>query len=287
MQKTYTRINWKNYPNTETPLNESNLNKMDSAVNEIDNRVISMDTSKLDVVTGNKLLKDVSVNNTTGVITLTALDGTTKTLNTNLGKIAVNFTYDSVNQRLVLTDSDGTVIYISLAELVQNNDFADSDTIAFSVNNGIVSAIVRNGSITEEHLRPNYLADIRVSEANARASMEQAEEYKDESALIKTDVVNTHGEVELIKQQCENISINMINDAETIETRMLAEADEKIADCEYVKSECDSDLNEIKKIVGLSSFTVDMDTGHLMYDNDAYYTFTIDPATGHMEWEVA
>ena len=28
MNKTYGRINWENYPSDETPLNESNLNKM-------------------------------------------------------------------------------------------------------------------------------------------------------------------------------------------------------------------------------------------------------------------
>ena len=46
MNKTYGRINWENYPSDETPLNESNLNKIDVATDEIDNRVITLDTTK-------------------------------------------------------------------------------------------------------------------------------------------------------------------------------------------------------------------------------------------------
>lgn len=45
MNKIYTRINWKNAPKQETPLNEHNMNKLDKAVNELDDRVVSMDGS--------------------------------------------------------------------------------------------------------------------------------------------------------------------------------------------------------------------------------------------------
>jgi hypothetical protein len=40
MDKLYNRINFENAPSTKTPLNEENLNKMDSAINDLDNRVI-------------------------------------------------------------------------------------------------------------------------------------------------------------------------------------------------------------------------------------------------------
>lgn len=42
MQKIYERIDWKNYPSQDTPLNEDNLNKMDFAINEIDKRVVEL-----------------------------------------------------------------------------------------------------------------------------------------------------------------------------------------------------------------------------------------------------
>ena len=46
MNKAYSRINWENYPSDETPINESNLNKIDSATDTLDNRIISLDNTK-------------------------------------------------------------------------------------------------------------------------------------------------------------------------------------------------------------------------------------------------
>lgn len=42
MNKVYDRINWENTPSIATPINESNLNKMDYAIDEIDKRVVEL-----------------------------------------------------------------------------------------------------------------------------------------------------------------------------------------------------------------------------------------------------
>ena len=42
MQKIYSRINWENTPSTETPLNETNLNRIDAALDVIDDRVVDL-----------------------------------------------------------------------------------------------------------------------------------------------------------------------------------------------------------------------------------------------------
>lgn len=42
MQKVYERIDWENEPSTNTPINETNLNKMDYALNEVDGRVVTI-----------------------------------------------------------------------------------------------------------------------------------------------------------------------------------------------------------------------------------------------------
>lgn len=170
MQKSYTRINWENYPSENTPLNETNLNRIDYATNEIDNRVIELDTSKANATELSSLIKNIGVNEQTGVITITYYNNTTSTIQTTLNKIAVNFRYDFNTQNLLLTLNDGTVASISLADLIQINEFDDTPTVDFTVTNGRVSAIVPLGSIGDEHLRTNYLADIRVAEANAAAS---------------------------------------------------------------------------------------------------------------------
>lgn len=170
MQKSYTRINWENYPSENTPLNETNLNRIDYATNEIDNRVIELDTSKANATELSKLIKNIGVNEQTGVITITYYNNSTSTIQTTLNKIAVNFRYDFNTQNLLLTLNDGTVASISLADLIQINEFDDTPTVDFTVTNGRVSAIVPLGSIGDEHLRTDYLADIKVAEANAAAS---------------------------------------------------------------------------------------------------------------------
>lgn len=50
--KVYTRINWKNKSDAQTtPLNDANLNKMDYALNEVDTRVVDMDSQKQNKLT--------------------------------------------------------------------------------------------------------------------------------------------------------------------------------------------------------------------------------------------
>ena len=179
MQKAYSRINWENYPSENTPINESNLNRMDSALDEVDDRVISLDTTKAEVTDIATLVESVTVDDSTGEITLTKYNGSTTVIQTTLNKIAVNFAYDYSTQDLILTMNDGTTARISLAALIQNNEFDDTNTIDFTVStSGHVSAIVVEHSIGDEHLRTDYLADIRVSEANAAQSASDSEGYK-------------------------------------------------------------------------------------------------------------
>ena len=42
IKKTYEKINWENIPSTETPINAENLNKMDSAIDTLDDRVVEL-----------------------------------------------------------------------------------------------------------------------------------------------------------------------------------------------------------------------------------------------------
>ena len=47
LNKLYTRIEWENFPSEKTALNESNLNRMDLALDNMDNRVIEMDLGNI------------------------------------------------------------------------------------------------------------------------------------------------------------------------------------------------------------------------------------------------
>lgn len=175
-KKVFQRINWRNRPNTATPLNATNMNVGDAAMDTMDDRIIQLDTLKADMQVVNGMVSDISVNDADGVITVTYKNGSTKTYDTNLEKIATNFTYDYLTQRLVLTLSDGTIQYVDMSALITQYEFADSTTIAFSVDStGKVSASVKDGSITDEMLETQYLAQIKTESAKAQSASEQAQ----------------------------------------------------------------------------------------------------------------
>ena len=168
--KIFNRINWLNRPSTNTPLNATNLNAGDSAIDKLDDRIITLDTVKADMQVVNDMVADVSLNSNTGVITVTYKNGSHVDYDTNLEKIAVNFSYDYVNQRLVLTLSDGSKQYVDMSALITQYEFEDSATIAFSINDktGAISAFIKNGSITDAMLETGYLA--KITEQSAKAT---------------------------------------------------------------------------------------------------------------------
>lgn len=180
MNKAYNRINWENYPSDATPLNDTNLNKLDSATDTIDDRVIALDTTKATKTEVATLVADVTFEESTGIITVTKKNGSVITIDTQMEKIAVNFTYDPTTEQIILTLIDGTKQYIDLSALITQYEFLDSDTVAFTVGtDGKVSAIVKEGSIKEEYLEPNYLAKVKVEVAKAQTSASNAATSED------------------------------------------------------------------------------------------------------------
>lgn len=187
MNKAYNRINWENYPSDATPLNESNLNKLDSATDTIDDRVIILDTTKATKTEVATLVADVTFEESTGIITITKKNGSRVTIDTQMEKIAVNFTYNPTTQQIILTLIDGTKQYINLSALITQYEFLDTDTVAFIIGtDGKVSAIVKEGSIKEEHLEPNYLAKVKVEVAKAQTSASNAATSEDNARSAAT-----------------------------------------------------------------------------------------------------
>ena len=52
----YTRVNWQNYPNTSTPINATNLNKMDAGIADIDSRVTVLEEAAAAGITVDNIL---------------------------------------------------------------------------------------------------------------------------------------------------------------------------------------------------------------------------------------
>ena len=197
MQKIYSRINWENFPSEKTAVNESNLNKMDLAIDNLDDRVCALDTTKVDLTRANELVKEILWDESNGTLTVVKMNGSRAVIDTKLEKLAVNFTYNPQTQQLVITLDDGTVQNVDLSSLITEYEFLDSDMIAFEITDGKVKAIVKNGSITESHLAPEYLAEIRTQVGRAEMSATSADASEknaaSSSALSKSYAVGGTG----------------------------------------------------------------------------------------------
>ena len=189
MTKAFNMFLWQNSPSVSTPLGESMLNRVNNALNTVDDRVVNFDTTKANVTDLLTALADVTFDEDTGKFTFTKKNGARTVIDTKLEKLAVNFTYDANNQRLVLTLDDGTIQYVDLKTLITELDFLDSNTVFFYVNNGKVTANILKGSITDEYLEANYLANIKLyaSQAleSANTAVESAEIAKTSANLAK------------------------------------------------------------------------------------------------------
>ena len=175
MNKAFELWQWENAPSAETPLSAEFLNRLNNGLNEIDNRVINQNTTKLDVTTANTMVKDITFDSASGIFTITKLNGSTVKIDTKLEKLAVNFEFDSSTQTLKIILEDGTTQTVDLSTLITQYEFGESDTIVLTVgSNGKVMANIKFGSITGDMLEPNYLANVTTQADNARVSAETA-----------------------------------------------------------------------------------------------------------------
>lgn len=177
MNKIYTRINWEDYPRENTDLDAYNLNQMDSAIDALDNRIILQDALKVDKSAINGNIADWTMDETTGIITITKYNGEKIIFDLNIEKIPVGFSM-SDDGIITMTTEDGTQFTADIGSMLPVLTFEDSATIAVSVTgtgkNKTYSFSIKTGSVTDDMLQPNYLADIRVESANASAYAQSA-----------------------------------------------------------------------------------------------------------------
>lgn len=179
MNKAYPeRINWEDEPSIATSLGARNLNKIDYATYEMDNRIIALDANKANQSDLLLDIKSVAYNPTTGVWIFTHQNGTTDTFDQNIEKIPVTFSMDE-NGVITMTTADGTTYTCDVGTLIKTITFVNSGNIQFTVTtdaqgNKSVTANIIDGSITRAKLDPDYLAQIDVDVAAADASARSA-----------------------------------------------------------------------------------------------------------------
>ena len=287
--KVYTRINWLNKSESlTTPLGKTNLNKMDKAINLIDDEVVSMsakideiDTTKVSADQLNNMVTDVGFNDKNGVISITKYNGTVLNIDTAMEKIAVNFEYNAQAQQLVLTLENGEKQYIDMSALITQYEFKDTDTIVFSVDSdGKVSASIKSGSITKAMLSSEVMSDITLSENNAAASAQAAAQSA------------TNAELDAKLSQSYSVGKSGIRDGEdTDNAKYYSEKAETVSANvpSYLKQIEDAGNSQIDKINDAfgkteATFKVNFETGHLEYTG-ARFTFQV-ADNGHLNWEV-
>ena len=278
MNKVYSRIGWKNYPNTSTAINETNLNRMDKAIDDLDNRVIEQDSTKANQTTVNNMVKNWTMDETTGVITVEKQDGSKIMFDLNIEKIPVNFEL-SPSGILTMTTSDGTQFTANIGSMIPVLTFNESEQIAVSVRgtgiNKTYSFSIKDNSITENKLQPNFLADIKVQSASASLSASNAETSATQAQSYAVGGTGTRDNentdnAKYYKEQAQSVG----NAVPTYLSQISAAGESQLSRIQNALD--DATVN----------FQVDLSTGHLNYTGCSSFVFDVNETNGHLEWRL-
>ena len=179
------RINWENEPSIASPINATNLNKIDYAVYEHDQTFETWDVTKANQSDLLLSVKSIDYDTTTGVFVFTWQNGTTKTVDLNIEKIPVSFSM-SAQGVITMTTEDGTQYTADVGSLIKTYTFDDSTEIDFTVTtdqsgNKTVTAEIKDGSIVGTKLEPNYLANCQSAANSASGSATAADGSAEDS----------------------------------------------------------------------------------------------------------
>lgn len=200
---------WENKPSTKTPVNKTNMDKLSNATRIIDERVITLDLTKLSKIDANGMITGIAINQDNGDITVTYYSGATRVLHTLLAQISINFDYDKNTEQLIIFLQDGSKKYVDLSALITQFEFLDSDTIYWTIDkDGKVKADIKKGSITADKLQPDYLADITVQAETAKQQA-TASAASAAQAKIDADRAETYASITEPKFYLDETTMNL------------------------------------------------------------------------------
>lgn len=171
----YYITDWENEPSQKTPINRTNLLKMENGIKEADNRIVQLDANKADRTLINSLVKDVTLDTNTGIMTITLQNGTTKTYDLDIEKVVTNFDINDQNE-LVLTLADGTQKVIDLTRFVYSVE--STATISMTITDRVMRASIVDGSVTLEKLDAAIQTEFRQYMLDAQSARDAALQYQ-------------------------------------------------------------------------------------------------------------
>ena len=157
---------------------------LDTVVEDLADRYTITQTDELVEAETNTLVEDVSIDLTTGAITITKKDGTFKTIDTALEKVPASFELIEENDKYYLrvTNVDGTSTQTEVTNLMNQFTFSDGTTVRFSTTKSgtttTVTAEIVDKSITLSKLADEVTSYINESVASVRTDRTAVEGIK-------------------------------------------------------------------------------------------------------------
>lgn len=184
----YYITDWKNEPLQETPINRTNLLKIENGIKEADNRIVQLDAKKAEQSLVNTLVKQITLDTDTGILTVTQQNGTVTTYDLAIEKVVANFDLNDDNE-LVLTLADGTQKVIDLTRFVYSVD--STSTIAMKILNRTITAEIVDGSVTMGKLDASIQMELRQYMLDAQAARDMALQYQNNTKTFRdqTEVI--------------------------------------------------------------------------------------------------
>jgi hypothetical protein len=175
LQRFYNKTDYKNLPSQDTPLNRKNLLNSENGIEELDKRAVQLDAEKASIALVNTLVKDITVDADTGILTITYQNGTVKTYDLDIEKVVVNFDINDQNQ-LVLTLADGSQKIIDLTRFVYTVD--STPTISMKILNRTITAEIVDGSVTMSKLDASIQTEFRQYMLDTQSARDAALQYQ-------------------------------------------------------------------------------------------------------------
>ena len=171
---------------------------------------------KFDKTEAQALVREVTFSEDSGVFTITKYDGSKQTIDTAIEKVALNVRLDG--QQFVLTLTDGTEQRVDLSAFLTQTEVKGSETIALSIENGVIVARLAIGSLQKMHFSQELLDYVEGKEG-AAADSAAAAKVSEQNAL---NSANMAAAAETAARNCQEQACACANRAALSESNASA-----------------------------------------------------------------